>query len=52
MTKFGHLDKWGHHCCCRNDLIVDDRLDETLMEVWSGLEDVVSIWGPFFTRMI
>ena len=51
MSKFGHLDKWGQHFSGRNDLIVDDRLDETLMEAWSGLEDVVSFWGPFFPCM-
>ena len=46
--RYGHLDKWGLHCSGRNDLIVDGRLDEALMEDWSGLGDVVSFRGPFF----
>ena len=41
----------GQHCSGRNDLIVDGRLDEALMEGWSGLGDVVSFWGPFFPRV-
>ena len=48
IIRYGHLDKWGLHCSGRNDLIVDGRLDEALMEGWSGLGDVVSFWGPFF----
>ena len=49
-TKYGHLDKGGH-CSGRNDLSVDGRLDEALMEDWSGLGEVVSFWGPFFPRV-
>ena len=46
-TKFEHLDRWGQHCSCQNDLIGDDRLGETLVEAWSGLEDSTSSWGIF-----
>ena len=42
--KFGHLDKWGQHCSRWNDWIVDDRIGETLVEAWSGLEDAMSYW--------
>ena len=38
MTKYGNLDNWGQHDSCQNDWIVDDRLGETLVEDWSGLE--------------
>ena len=31
-TKYGDLDKWGQHRSGRNDLIVDGKLDEALME--------------------
>ena len=41
-TKYGDMDKWGQHCSGRNDLIVDGKLDEALMEGCSGLGDVVS----------
>ena len=49
-TQYGHLDNGGQHCSGRSDLSVDGRLDEALMEDWSGLGDVVSFWGFFFPR--
>ena len=51
MTKFEHLDKRGQHGSCQNDWIVDDRLGETSVEAWGGLEDAMSFWGLFFPRM-
>ena len=41
-TQYGLLDKWGRHCSGWNDLSLDGRLDEAVMEGKGGLGDVVS----------